>query len=120
MLIIAGKLHKSGEFINHRGGALLDAHSPILWGSFICMLTQPANNPCKNVCSWRYTEQTLPSPQQEHRRLLESQMETLIKGLPEQTKMQARINFYSSRVEEKLRQVQKPEPPGQSEISFER
>ncbi|WP_187000611.1 hypothetical protein [Neisseria musculi] len=47
-------------------------------------------------------------------------METLIKGLPEQTKMQARINFYSSRVEEKLRQVQKPEPPGQSEISFER
>ncbi|MCQ9326913.1 hypothetical protein [Neisseria dentiae] len=70
----------------------------------------------------RYTEQTLtlPPPQQERRRLLESQMETLIKGLPEQTQMQARINFYTSQVEERLRQVQKPEPPGQSEISFDR
>jgi DNA primase traC len=70
----------------------------------------------------RYTEQTptLPPPQQERRRLLESQMESLIKGLPEQTQMQARINFYTSQVEERLRQVQKPEPPGQSEISFDR
>lgn len=63
---------------------------------------------------------TLPPPQQERRRLLESQMESLIKGLPEQTQMQARINFYTSQVEERLRQIQKPEPPGQSEISFDR
>ncbi|MDO4226208.1 hypothetical protein [Neisseria sp.] len=96
------------------------AHYPDLAKRYL----PPAQTPSDKLAAAKdsYMKQTLilPPPQQERRRLLESQMETLIKGLPEQTQMQARINFYTSQVEERLRQVQKPEPPGQNEISFDR
>lgn len=64
---------------------------------------------------------TLPPAKQERRRLLESQLENLIRGLPEQTQMQARTNFYTSQVAEQTRQKQPPAAPDkQGEISFDR
>lgn len=64
---------------------------------------------------------TLPPAKQERRRLLESQLENLIRGLPEQTQMQARTNFYTSQVAEQTRQAQYPAAPEQQgEISFDR
>lgn len=66
-----------------------------------------------------YVKQTvlMKGAHRERRNLLEQQMESLIKGLPEQTQMQARTNFYVSQ----LGGQDKPEPQQQQgEIQFDR
>ncbi|UOO76513.1 hypothetical protein LVJ85_10955 [Neisseria sp. Dent CA1/247] len=69
-----------------------------------------------------YVKQTVlfPDPQRQRRNLLESQMENLIKGLPEQTQMQARTNFYVSQVSGQIRQKSDKPTLGQGEIEFDR
>lgn len=47
-------------------------------------------------------------------------MEALIKGLPEQTQMQARTNFYVSQVSGQAQQKTDKPTLGQGEIEFDR
>ena len=69
-----------------------------------------------------YAKQTilLPDAKKSRRNLLESQMEALIKGLPEQTQMQARANFYISQVSGQMQQKADKPTLGQGEIEFDR
>lgn len=47
-------------------------------------------------------------------------MENLIKGLPEQTQMQARLNFYQTQYGRLTTQKDLEQPPEQQELFYER
>ena len=57
---------------------------------------------------------------QKKHRILEAGMENLIKGLPEQTQMQARLNFYQTQYGRLTTQKDLEQPPEQQELFYGR
>ena len=96
------------------------AHYPDLAKQYLPQLQSPEDK--YQAARDAYVKQTvlLPPAQKSRRNLLESQMEALIKGLPEQTQMQARANFYISQVSGQMQQKADKPTLGQGEIEFDR
>lgn len=94
------------------------AHYPDLQKQYLPSAQSPDDKLQAAKDAYAKQLRTLSPAKQERSRLLESQMENLIKGLPEQTRTLARTNFYQSRVN--AHEQKQAVPARQDELSFDR